>query len=146
MASVSVYLNFKDQCEEAFHFYQSIFGGQFEGGGPQRFGDMPPSEGMPPMDEAVKNLVLHMELKIVGGFSLMGSDAPESFGFQLQAGNTTHINLNLDTRAETKRIFDALAEGGAVTMELAEMFWGDYFGQCTDKYGIQWMVNCAEKA
>ncbi|HAA15897.1 MAG TPA: VOC family protein [Cytophagales bacterium] len=144
MASVSIYLNFSKDCEAAFTFYQSVFGGEFAGQGFQRFGGMPPTEGAPPMPDEVKNLILHVELPIVGGFQLMGSDAPEGFGPPIVAGNNAHINLQLDTREETKRLFDAFAEDGVVTMELAEMFWGDYFGSCTDKFGIQWMFNCAE--
>ena len=53
--------------------------------------------------------------------------------------------LEPDTRSETKRLFDALSAGGTVTMDLAVMFWGDYYGTCTDKFGIQWMFNCSEK-
>lgn len=144
MARVSTYLNFAGKTEEAFLFYQSVFGGEFIGG-IQRFGDMPTQEGMPPLPENDKNLVLHMALPILGGYLLMGSDAPESMGFQVNFGNNMHINLETDTREETDRLFNALAAGGHITMPLQDMFWGDYFGSCTDKYGVQWMVNCASK-
>ncbi len=144
MARVSTYLNFTNQTEAAFLFYQSIFGGEFIGG-IQRFGDMPPTEGMPPLPDKDKNLVLHMGLTILGGHLLMGSDAPESMGFNVNAGNNMHINLETDTREETDRLFNALAAGGNITMPLQDMFWGDYFGSCTDKFGVQWMVNCASK-
>lgn len=144
MARVSTYLNFAGQTEEAFLFYQSIFGGEFIGG-IQRFGDMPAAEGMPPLPEKDKNLVLHMGLPILGGHLLMGSDAPESMGFHVTFGNNVHINLETDTREETDRLFNALAAGGNITMPLQDMFWGDYFGSCTDKFGVQWMVNCASK-
>ncbi|MBL7842788.1 MAG: VOC family protein [Cyclobacteriaceae bacterium] len=144
MARVSTYLNFTNQTEEAFLFYQSIFGGEFIGG-IQRFGDMPPTEGMPTLPEKDKNLVLHMALPILGGYLLMGSDAPESMGFHVNLGNNMHINLETDTREETDRLFNALADGGNITMPLQDMFWGDYFGSCTDKFGVQWMVNCASK-
>jgi PhnB protein len=147
MASVSTYLNFPRNTEEAFNFYKTVFGGEFFGNGFMRFGDVPPSPGIPPTPEADKNLVMHVELRILGGVhSLMGTDAPESMGFKLVSGNNVHINLQPDTRAETKRLFDRLADGGVITMELADMFWGDYFGSCTDKFGINWMFNCAEKA
>lgn len=144
MARVSTYLNFPGQTEAAFRFYQSIFGGEFIGG-IQRFGDMPSAEGMPPLPEKDKNLVLHMALPILGGYLLMGSDAPESMGFHVNFGNNMHINLETDTREETDRLFNALAEGGNITMPLQDMFWGDYFGSCTDKFGVQWMVNCSSK-
>lgn len=144
MAKVSTYLNFPDKTEEAFNFYQSIFGGEFLGG-INRFGEMPPQEGMPPLPEKDKNLVLHMQLEILGGHVLMGSDAPESMGFKVNCGNNVHINLEPDTREETKRLFDALSDGGQITMPLADMFWGAYYGSCTDKFGVQWMFNCENK-
>lgn len=145
MASVSTYLNFPDNTEEAFHFYQSIFGGEFIGG-ISRFGDMPPMEGMPPLPEADKNLVMHVALEITGGHQLMGTDAPASMGFKVNMGNNVHINLQPDTRSETERLFNALSAGGVVTMELQDAFWGDYFGSCVDKFGVNWMFACSEKA
>jgi PhnB protein len=145
MASVSTYLNFARNTEEAFIFYKSVFGGEFFGDGIMRFGDIPSMEGQPPLAEEDKNLVMHVELKILGVHSLMGTDAPESMGFKMNFGNNVYINLQPDTRAETKRLFDALSEGGQVTMELEDMFWGDYFGSCNDKFGVQWMFNCGEK-
>lgn len=145
MASVSTYLNFPRNTEEVFNYYKSIFGGEFFGNGIMRFGDMPDSPGNPPMAEEDKNLVMHVELRILDSHSLMGTDAPESMGFKVNYGNNIYINLQPDTRKETKRLFDKLSEGGQVSMELADMFWGDYFGSCTDKYGIQWMFNCGEK-
>lgn len=142
MASVSTYLNFPRHTEEVFHFYQSVFGGEFSRGGIARFSDIPPSEGMPPIAEADKNLVMHIELPILGGHVLMATDAPESMGFRVNQGNNVHINLEPDSRAETKRLFEALSDGGTITMELDDMFWGAYSGSCTDKYGIHWMFNC----
>lgn len=143
MARVSTYLNFANSAEEAFNFYQSIFGGEFEGG-IARFSDIPPSDDMPPIPDKDKNLVMHMQLEILGGHVLMGSDAPESMGFNMNSGNNVHINLEPDTREETERLFNALSAGGVVTMPLQDMFWGAYFGSCADKFGVQWMVNCAQ--
>ena len=144
MASTSTYLNFARNTEEAFNFYKSVFGTEFNG--PiARFGEIPPQEGMPPLADADKNLVMHIELPIVGGHKLMGTDAPESMGFKVNFGNNVHINLQPDTREETKRLFEKLSAGGIITMELQDMFWGDYFGSCTDKFGVQWMVNCSAK-
>jgi PhnB protein len=145
MASVSTYLNFPGNTEEAFNYYKSVFGGEFYGQGIMRFGDIPSSDGNPPCAEGDKNLVMHVELRILGSHTLMGTDAPESMGFKVAFGNNSHINRQPDTRAETKQLFGKLSEGGAVTMDLQDMFWGDYFGSCTDKYGVQWMFNCCEK-
>ena len=144
MSSVGTYLNFPRNTEEAFNFYKSVFGGEFAG--PiNRFGEIPPQEGMPPLAEADKNLVMHVALPILGGHLLMGTDAPESMGFTVNPGNNVYISLSPDTREETKKIFDGLSEGGEVKMELQDTFWGAYYGSCADKYGIQWMLNCTEK-
>lgn len=144
MASVSTYLNFYRNTEEAFNFYKSVFKTEFQG---QiiRIGDVPPQDGMQAFPEEDKDLIMHIMLPILGGHQLMGTDAPESMGFKLNFGNNMHINLEPDTRAETERIFNALSEGGQITMELADMFWGDYFGSFIDKFGVHWMINCAEK-
>lgn len=145
MAKVSTYLNFQRNTEEVFNFYKSVFGGEFTGD-IQRFKDIPPSEKMPPLPEADKNLVMHVVLPILGGHNLMGTDAPESMGFKVTFGNNVYINLEPDTRVETKRLFNLLSAGGKVEMELQEMFWGDYYGSCKDKFGVEWMFNCAEKS
>ena len=142
MASVSTYLNFERNTEEAFNFYKSVFGGEFFGQGIMRFKDIPPQDGAPPMAEEDLNLVMHVELKILGVHSIMGTDAPEIMGFKVNKGNNVHINLQPDTRA----LFDKLSAGGKVTMDLQDMFWGDYYGSCTDQFGIHWMFNCNEKA
>ena len=145
MARVNTYLNFPRNTEEAFNFYKTVFGGEFGGQGIMRFSDIPPQDGFPPLPENDKNLIMHIELPIAGGHVLMGTDAPESMGFKINPGNNVHISLEPDTKAETKRLFDALSAEGKVTMELKEMFWGAYYGSCTDKFGINWMFNCNEK-
>ncbi|MEI6766083.1 MAG: VOC family protein [Bacteroidota bacterium] len=145
MASVSVYLNFPRNTEAVFNFYKSIFGGEFSGGGIARFGEMPPMPNRPPLADSDKNLIMHIELPILNGFKLMGTDAPESLGFNVVNGNNVHICLDPDTRAETKRLFDALSEGGKISMDLQVTFWEAYYGSCTDKFGVNWMFNCSEK-
>jgi PhnB protein len=144
MAKTSTYLNFPEKTEEAFNFYKSVFGGEFIGE-INRLGDVPAQEGQPPMAEENKNLIMHIALPILGGHVLMGTDAPQSMGFKVNFGNNIFINLEPDTRAETDKLFAGLSKDGKVGMALQEMFWGDYFGSCTDKYGVQWMFNCHNK-
>jgi PhnB protein len=144
MARTSTYLNFPNNTEEAFNFYRSIFGGEFTGG-INRFKDIPADDNAPAMSDELKNLVMHVELPITGGHVLMGTDAPEQMGFKVNFGNNIYINLEPDTREETKYLFDALSAGGKIGMPLADMFWGAYFGSCTDKFGVQWMFNCNAK-
>lgn len=141
MAKVSVYLNFNGQAEEAFEFYKEVF--QTEYIDPiSRFADVPAEEHMPDLSDDDKKLVMHVSLPITGGFVLMGCDAPASMGMKADVGNNIHLNLQPDNRDEADRLFNALAEGGAITMPQADMFWGAYYGSLTDKYGIHWMINC----
>ncbi len=144
MASVSIYLNFDRTTEEVFNFYKMVFGTEFVGE-IGRMGDVPPQEGMPALAEEDKNLVMHVALPILGGFLLMGTDAPQSMGFEVKRGNNMYINLEPDTRIETDRLFEALSSGGTIETSLQEMFWGDYYGACTDRFGTLWMFNCASK-
>ncbi|MES2930833.1 MAG: VOC family protein [Patescibacteria group bacterium] len=143
MARTSIYLNFTGTTEEAFHFYKKAFGTEFTGQF-QRIGEVPASPDMPVLSDAEKNMIMHIELPILGGLILMGTDAIESMGQKLTFGNNISINLEPDTREETDRLFAALSEGGKIGMPLQEMFWGGYFGSCTDKYGVLWMFNCAQ--
>lgn len=140
-ARVTTYLNFPGTTEEAFNFYKKVFNGKFTGVGLKRFGDIDLPAGAPPMSEADKKLIIHAELTILGGHVLMATDSPESMGFKLVEGNNMHINVEPESRKETERIFKALSEGGEVIMPLSDMFWGAYFGQLKDKYGINWMLN-----
>lgn len=143
MAKVSTYLNFPRQTEEAFNFYKSVFGGEFAM--LQRFSDIPAQPGSPDIAQENKNLIMHIELPILAGHRLLGTDAPESMGFKVSFGNNIFINLEPDTRTETDELFRKLSDGGKVEMALTEMFWGGYFGSLTDKFGVQWMFNCTSK-
>lgn len=136
MAKVNPYLNFNGNCEEAFLFYQSVFGGDFPYVG--RYKDMPSEYGVP---ESEQNKIMHMSLPISKETSLMGSDSAEAFGGKAVVGNNISISINADSEEETKRLFDALSLGGTVTMPLDKTFWGSLFGMFIDKFGINWMVN-----
>lgn len=143
---VSSYLNFPGNTETAMNFYKQVFQSDFVQG-MQRFGDIPPTPDGPPVAPEVKNMILHVELPILGGrHILMATDAPKEMGFALTTGNNMHINLEPDSREETERIFNALSDGATVSMPLQDMFWGAYFGSLTDKFGINWMVNHQNKA
>lgn len=139
-ARTCTYLNFPGNTEEAFQFYKSVFKTDFHGG-IQRVGDLPADTNHPPVDEAVKKMVLHIELPVTGNHILMGTDAPKEMGFDVVQGNNMHISLEPETKEDTKRIFDELSAGGKISMPLQDMFWGAYFGSFTDKFGINWMVN-----
>ncbi|MCP3931031.1 MAG: VOC family protein [Bacteroidetes bacterium] len=140
MTTVNIYLTYDGNCEQAFDFYQSVFGGEFTS--KNLFKDMPPQEGMPPMSEEMKNKIMHISLPISKETILMASDAGGGWSPPLQMGNNFSISVNTDNAEEAVRIFNGLAEGGEIKMPLEKSFWGAYFGMLTDKYGINWMVNC----
>lgn len=137
MATINPYLNFNGQTEEAFNFYRSIFGGEFTVF--QRFSDVPAGENNP-VNEDEANLIMHVALPIGTETVLMGSDVPAHFPAVVMGTNFS-ISVKPDSEEQTTRIFNAISAGGKVTMPLEKMFWGAYFGMCTDKFGIQWMVN-----
>lgn len=144
MATVSTYLNFERNTEEAFTFYKSVFGTEFVG--LVRFGDMPAPEGQPAPSEEDGQLILNVALPILGGHLLMGTDAPESMGFTLNQGNNVYISLHPESREEADTLFASLSEGGNVEMPMADQFWGDYFGSLVDRFGVNWMVNYSSES
>lgn len=141
MATTNTYLNFNGNCEDAFGFYKNVFGGEYAYIG--RFGDMPPSEDYQ-MPEADKNKIMHVSLPI-GKSILMGSDTGGEWAPSFTQGNNFSISISADSKEEADRLFNALADGGQITMPLANTFWGDYFGMLTDKFGINWMMSYNEQ-
>ena len=138
--TLNTYLHFNGDCREAFEFYRSIFGGDFEI--VQTFGDGPPDMGIP---DAEKNNIMHVSLR-VGASMLMGSDVPAAFGPPPNKGNNFSISYDAQSKKETDDLFAKLSEGGVATMPPQDMFWGAYFGSCIDRFGISWMVSCEPQA
>ena len=139
MTTVNVYLTFAGNCEEAFNFYKSVFGGEFSYIG--RFGEMPPQEGVT-LSEADKNKIMHVGLPISQETALMGSDTGGDWSStKYVAGNNFSISVNTDSKSKADHLFNDLSAGGRVTMPMGDTFWGDYFGMCTDKFGINWMIS-----
>ncbi|MGZ8509915.1 MAG: VOC family protein [Chitinophagaceae bacterium] len=141
MATVNVYLTFNGNCEEAFNFYKSVLGGEFPYIG--RFKDMPPQPGQPVMSDDMGKRIMHVSLPISKETMIMGSDTGGEWAADYKAGNNFSISINASSKEEADRLFNGLSKGGKVTMPMANMFWGDYFGMFTDKFGINWMVSFA---
>jgi len=137
MAILNPYLNFPGNTEEAFKFYKSVFGGDFLGG-INRFKDTPETSDVPDNE---KDKIMHIALPIGKGNVLMATDALESMGQKVNAGNNFHLSLEAESKGEAEKLFKALSAGGKISMPLADAFWGAYFGMLNDKFGIQWMVN-----
>jgi PhnB protein len=128
------YLNFNGNAEEAFRFYQSVFGGELT---LMKMGDAPGAENL---SESERSMAMHVSIPIGADQYLMASDCTGQAGVQLQFGNNNYIAVSPDSRDEADRIFNGLSPGGMVEMPMADIFWGDYFGSFKDKFGVYWMI------
>jgi len=138
MARVNTYLNFQGQTEEAFTFYAKTFGTEITM--LTRFSDLPAAgPGDLPADE--RDLVMHAQLPILGGHLLMATDMVRSMGQETRIGNNTTLCLDVDSKEEADRLYDALSDGGSEGSPMADMPWGAYWGVTLDRYGIRWMIN-----
>ncbi|HEY2225721.1 VOC family protein [Actinomycetospora sp.] len=129
--NLNPYLHFTDTARAAMEFYREVFGGTLN---VMTFGDMG-TEG----PEAAK--VMHAQLETPSGYLIMGSDTPE--GMSRPTGNGITVSLSGDQADELRGYFKLLSDSGAVTMPLEKQMWGDEFGACTDRFGVDWMVNIA---
>jgi PhnB protein len=138
MTTINTYLHFNGNCEEAFTFYKSIFGGEYDHLG--RFKDMPDNPKYP-IPESAKEKIMHLSYPISKGSILMGSDMGGEWSSKYKEGNNFSISINADTKAEADRLFEALSKEGTVTMPMEKTFWGSYFGSFIDKFGISWIIS-----
>ena len=130
---ITPYLTFDGRCEEAFKFYETVFGGKIEA--------MMPFEGSPGEEHAPpewRKKIMHARL-VFGDQALMGSDTPPSMQ---QTPQGFSVSVQLDDPAEAERVFNALADGATIHMPLEETFWAVRFGVLVDRFGTPWMVNC----
>ena len=139
MASVNPYLSFRGNAEEAFNHYKSVFGGDFVT--VMRWKDMPSGDACDEMPQFDGEKIMHVSLPVGDKQVIMGADMPETEEHRLNFGNNFTVAAGVDSREEADRIYAGLSEGGAVVMPMGDTFWGSYFGMCTDKFGIQWMVS-----
>lgn len=126
------YLMFPGTADEAFAFYRGVFGG--ETGNALRYRDL----GTTGPDE---DLVAHVALTVGDEIMLMGSDASGASRAEHRVGTNVELHLNPGTAAEARRVFDALADGGSVSMPLERVAWSELFGSCVDRYGVRWIVD-----
>lgn len=131
MLTLNPYLSFRTNAREAMEFYQSVFGGTLDVSTFDAFPDMP-------QDPAEGSLVMHAQLTTDDGLTLMGSDTPSSMPYAAPAGIS--VSISGEDEAKLQGWWDALADGGTVTMPYGTPPWGGRFGMLTDRYGIDWMV------
>lgn len=142
MATINSYLIFNGNCEEAFLFYQSVFGGEFPYVG--KYSDMPvDAAGAGSISEGDKNKIMHISLPIGKDSVLMGGDSNEASG-SVAFGSNVSLSINAESKQEADKLFDGLSAGGNPFMPMSKTFWGAYFGMFVDKFGIHWMVNFDE--
>ncbi|MCX3263545.1 VOC family protein [Pedobacter agri] len=136
MAIINPHINFNGNAEEAFNFYKSAFGGEFQR--IVRFKDLSSEEF--PVDESEADKIMHIALSI-GYNALMGNDVPAFMGKVDENENRSKISVSAESREEADRLFQALSAGGNVEVPIDDSMWGSYFGMFRDKFGIEWMVN-----
>ena len=132
--NLNPYLSFRENTREVMEFYRSIFGGELA---VSTFGEYGASQ-----DPAEQDKVMHSALTTDNGMVLMASDTPN--GMDFNPGNNISLSLSGDDEAELRRYFDSLVDGGTVVMPLEKAPWGDTFGMCVDRFGINWLVNVNE--
>ena len=136
MATINPYINFNGNAEEAFTFYKSVFGGEFET--IVRFKDLESSEF--PVAEEDADKIMRIVLPI-GSNVLIANDVPTSLGPVNENENRSKISVNANSIEEAENISAGLSVGGAVEMPMDESPWGTYFAMFRDKYGIEWTVE-----
>tara|TARA_R100000935_G_scaffold28156_1_gene48465 strand:- start:34 stop:474 length:441 start_codon:yes stop_codon:yes gene_type:complete len=138
MTTLNTYLTFNGNCEKAFNFYKTVFGGDFAH--IAKFKDMPENPEYPAA-EAEKEKIMHVSYPISKTSVLMGSDTGGEWASTFTQGNNFSISINTDSKEEADRIFNALSKNGKVIMPIGMTFWNSYFGNFIDQFGIQWMVS-----
>jgi PhnB protein len=138
MPTLNTYLYFKGNCEEAFDFYRSIFGGEYEFVG--RYKDIPQTarENFP---YCTDEQIMHITLPISKETMLMGADLKNSDEDTSASKNGFSLYINTDNKNEADRLFDALSDEGDVIVPIEDQFWGSYYGLCIDKFGISWKIS-----
>ncbi|HYW70567.1 MAG TPA: VOC family protein [Pyrinomonadaceae bacterium] len=134
---INPYLNFNGNCAEAFKFYEQALSGKILFS--MTWGEMPGAEQFP---AETHSRIMHINLK-VGEQSLMGADAPPD---RYQEPTGMNVSVHLKDKAEAERVFNALADGGKVSMPFQQTFWSSGFGMCVDQFGIPWMVNTEQES
>lgn len=134
MKSVNPYIDFNGNAEEAFKFYQTVFGGELQ---MIRYKDLKNDMGLTGEE---LNQIGNAVLPLVGGTLLYGGDVPESFGQAIKAGNQLQINIETESADEAEHLFNALSDGGEVKMQVQETEWAEKFGMLSDRFGVRWMI------
>ena len=140
MSTLNVYLYFKGNCEKAFDFYKSVFGGEYEFIG--RYKDIP-QNARQNFPYCTDEQIMHVTLPISKETILMGSDMIDSNEEISESKNRFSLYVSTDNKKEAERIFNAFSDEGEIIVPIDEQFWGSYYGLCIDKFGISWKISCS---
>lgn len=130
------YLGFRDTAKQAMEFYQSVFGGELT---LSTFADFHASD-----DPAEEDKIMHGMLTSPGGLVLMGADTPNRMSYS--PGDNFSVSLSGEDEAELRGYWEKLSHGATITAPLEQAPWGDIFGMCTDKFGVNWLVNISGRS
>lgn len=133
--AINIYVNFNGNCREAVQFYANAF--KTEEPRIMSFEEAPPNPNYPLPEEA-KNLVMHTQLEIFGSTVMFSDTFP---GSPFVAGNNLSLTIVSNDEEALRTSFEAISEGGTVTMELQETFWSKCYGSVTDKFGVIWQFS-----
>ena len=131
-------LNINGECEAAFKFYEQCLGGKIQT--MMTWGDSPMADQVP---SEWRDRIIHASMLVGETSQLGGGDAPPD---RYEEPRGLSVTVQIKEPADAERIFNALSEGGTVTMPIEQTFWSARFGMCVDRFGIPWMVNCAQAA
>jgi PhnB protein len=132
------YISYPGTARQAMEFYRGVFGGELNISTFGEFGGAGGPDGPDP------DGIMHAQLETPSGYTLMASDTPP--GMDVTPGTNISVSLSGDDSDQLRGYFQKLSDGGTVTMPLEKQMWGDEFGQCMDKFGINWMVNIGQPA
>lgn len=128
---IEAYLSYRGNCQQAFNFYKEIFGGEIKN--TETYEDKEID-----IPENYRKKWQHAELR-GKNFTILGYDAsPDT---PLNEGSNMHLGVDMDSEEDAKNAFDELSQGGQVHTHFQKTSWGAFYGRCTDKYGIGWMIN-----
>lgn len=139
MTTLSPWINFNGNAEEAFTFYKSVFGGEFTR--IVRFKDVAGPDA--PVAEGEAEKIMQITLPIAGANALIGNDVPSFMGKVSENENRSKIHVTVDSKEEAERIFSGLSAGGTVEGPMGDSPWGTFFGMLRDTYGIEWIIESA---
>jgi PhnB protein len=134
--ALNPYLNFRGNTREAMEFYGGVFGGKLT---TSTFAEFHAST-----DPSEDELVMHSMMEAPDGIVLMAADVPNRMEFH--PGNNFSLSLSGDDEQRLRGYFEKLADGGSISMPLNQAPWGDVFGMCYDKFGVNWLVNISDRS